>query len=171
MADAGFPNGDGFTNELKILTTPKDTSIRLAEALQAMWKQHLGINVRIEQREWGTFLTAQQELDYDIAIGGWIGDFLDPTTFLDMWTKGNGNNNTGWSSSKFEGKLSLAEKTSDPKKRLEILKEAEADVLSERPILPLYWYTTNYLLHPSVKGWNPLLLDNHPFKFVELQSN
>jgi len=171
MADAGFPNGEGFTSDIKILTTPKETAIRMAEALQVMWKQNLGINVRIEQREWGTFLTAQQELDYDIAIGGWIGDFLDPTTFLDMWTKGNGNNNTGWGSNKFEETLTLAEKNANPSERLEILKDAEATILSERPILPLYWYTTNYLLHPSVKGWNPLLLDNHPFKFIELQSN
>ena len=171
MADAGFPNDEGFTTDLKILTTPKETSIRMAEALQAMWKQPLGINVRIEQREWGTFLTAQQELDYDIAVGGWIGDFLDPTTFLDMWSKGNGNNNTGWSSTEFEEKLNLAEQNADPIQRLEILKDAEAIILSERPILPLYWYTTNYLLHPAVKGWKPLLLDNHPFKFVELESN
>jgi oligopeptide transport system substrate-binding protein len=171
MAEAGFPNGEGFTTDLKILTTPKETSIRMAEALQAMWKQHLGINVRIEQREWGTFLTAQQELDYDIAVGGWIGDFLDPTTFLDIWTKGNGNNNTGWSSTEFEDLLNQAEQNADPSERLAILKEAEACILSERPILPLYWYTTNYLLHSSVQGWNPLLLDNHPFKFVELKSN
>ncbi|MFD2160717.1 peptide ABC transporter substrate-binding protein [Rubritalea tangerina] len=171
LLEAGYPNGDGFTNDLKILTTPRETSVRLAEALQAMWKQNLGINVRIEQREWGTFLTTQEDLDYDIAIGGWIGDFLDPTTFLDMWTKGNGNNNTGWSSQIYEDKLKQAERTADPNQRLEILKEAEATILAERPVLPIYWYTTNYLIHPAVQGWQPLLLDNHPFKFIELKQS
>ena len=171
LAEAGYPDGKGFPSDLKILTTPKETSVRLAEALQAMWKKNLNIDVRIEQREWGTFLTAQQELKYDIATGGWIGDFLDPTTFLDMWTKGNGNNNTAWHSEEYEAKLKLAERTADPKKRLEILKEAEATVIKDMPVLPLYWYTTNYLISENVKGWNPLLLNNQPYKHIRLENN
>ena len=65
--------------------------------------------------------------------------------------------------------LATAEQTKDPNARLRILEQAEALFLSEMPIIPVYWYTTNYLLHTSVKGWHPLLLNNHPYKFVDLE--
>ncbi|SVD01888.1 uncharacterized protein METZ01_LOCUS354742, partial [marine metagenome] len=65
--------------------------------------------------------------------------------------------------------LGEAAQTGDPAKRYAQLAKAEALFLKERPILPVYWYTRNYLLHPDVKGWNPLLLDNHPYKFLRLE--
>ena len=94
---------------------------------------------------------------------------MDPLTFLDMWMKGVGNNRTGWHNEEFEEILGMAAQTGEPKKRYELLAQAEALFLKERPILPVYWYTRNYLLHPDVKGWNPLLLDNHPYKFLRLE--
>ena len=57
---------------------------------------------------------------------------------------------------------------SDPKKRYEKLREAEMVLLDEVPILPIYWYTRTYLIHPDVKNWHPLLLDNHPYKHIDL---
>ena len=94
---------------------------------------------------------------------------MDPLTFLDMWMKDAGNNRTGWSSEAFEELLAEAGQTSDPQARYALLAKAEGLFLNERPILPLYWYTRNYLIHPDVKGWDPLLLDNHPYKFLKLQ--
>lgn len=170
LADAGYPGGKGFP-EFKFLTTDRDAGRRNAEAFQAMWKEHLGINIRIEQREWTTYLQRQYDADYDICAGGWIGDYLDPTTFLEMWIKDGGNNNTAWSSKEYEAKLREAENTADAKRRLEILAEAETILVTDLPVIPVYWYTTNYLLRPEVEGWEPLLLNNHPFKFVRLKKN
>lgn len=167
LTEAGYPNGEGFP-ELKFLTTDRDVSRRMAEAYQAMWKENLGINVRIEQREWTTYLQRQYDGEYELCAGGWIGDYLDPTTFLDMWTDGNGNNNTGWASDEFEGALKRAENTADAAERFKILIEAEKILLQDLPVLPVFWYTTNYLIRPEVKNWNPLLLNNHPFKYVDL---
>ena len=59
--------------------------------------------------------------------------------------------------------------TGDPAERYAVLARAEALFLEERPILPVYWYVRNYLLHPDVKGWDPLILDNHPYKFLRLE--
>ena len=170
LADAGFPDGKGFP-EFKFLTTDRDAGRRNAEAFQAMWKKHLNINIRIEQREWTTYLQRQYDKDYDICAGGWIGDYLDPTTFLEMWIKDGGNNNTAWSSTEYEAKLREAENTADAKRRLEILAEAESILVKDLPVIPVYWYTTNYLLRTEVEGWDPLLLNNHPFKFVRLKQN
>ena len=163
----------GFSNEgpeLKLLTTNSDSGLREAEALQAMWKEHLGIKVRIEQREWGTYLEKQYSSDFDLVVAGWIGDFLDPTTFLELWVEGGGNNNTGWSSQKFEDLLQKAENTAEPAQRMAILAEAEKEVLVETPVFPIYYYTTNYLIRPEVKNWNPILLNKHPYKFLRLET-
>jgi len=102
-------------------------------------------------------------------VAGWIGDYLDPTTFLEMWVADGGNNNTGWSSKKFENLLNKAENTADIPTRMGLLSDAERTILSDTPVLPIYWYTTNYLIRPEVKNWNPLLLNNHPFKFVKIE--
>ena len=168
LADSGYKATSSFP-DITVLTTDSDTGRREAEALQAMWEQHLGINVRIIQREWTTYLQKQYDADFDLCVGGWIGDYLDPTTFLEMWIKDGGNNNTGWNSSDFEGLLNEAENTADVATRMATLAEAETLLLEDTPVLPIYWYTTNYLIRPEVQNWDPLLLNNHPFKFVRLE--
>lgn len=167
LADAGFPKGEGFPRYSMLISRPAARAS--AEALQAMWKEHLGILVDIENKDWGSYISAQQSLDFDMASAGWIGDYLDPTTFLNMWTEGNGNNNTGWHSNEFETLLDQAAQKAEAQDRLDMLKQAEDILMQEQPALPVSWYSRNYLLQPSVKGWHPLLLDNHPWKALSLE--
>lgn len=169
LAESGYQSTSSFP-DITLLTTNSDSALRESEALQAMWQKHLGIKVRIMQREWTTYLQKQYDADYDLAVAGWIGDYLDPTTFLEMWIKGGGNNNTGWGSEKFENLLEKAEQTADVPERMATLAEAEKTILDDTPVLPIYWYRTNYLIRPEVKNWHPLLLNNHPFKFVKLEA-
>lgn len=168
LAESGYKSTSSFP-DISLLTTNSESGLREAEALQAMWQEHLGIKVRIMQREWTTYLQKQYDSDYDICVAGWIGDYLDPTTFLEMWITDGGNNNTGWGSKKFEDLLAKAENTADLEVRMDLLSQADRTILEDTPVLPIYWYTTNYLIRPEVKGWNPLLLNNHPFKFVKLE--
>jgi len=167
LADAGFPGGKNFPR-LKLLIASRETAATLATAIQAMWREHLGVGVEIENKEWTAYLVATQNLDYDIVAGGWIGDYIDPLTFLEMWTPGNGNNNTGWDSKPFAAKLDESIHATDPAARYGLLRDAEAILLADSPITPIAWFGKNYLIHPSVKGWEPLLLDNHPFKNLKL---
>ena len=168
LVESGYKSTSSFP-EIEILTTDSDSGRREAEAIQAMWKEHLGVKVRIVAREWATYLQKQYDGDYDIAAAGWIGDYLDPTTFLELWVKDGGNNNTGWDSPEFERLLNVAENTADITERLKVLSEAETLMMNDVPVMPIYWYTTNYLIRPEVKNWNPLLLNNHPFKDVRLE--
>lgn len=167
LAEAGFPEGKGFPR-LKLLIASRETAATLATAVQAMWRDTLGVEVEIENKEWTAYIVTTQNLEYDIVGGGWIGDYIDPLTFLEMWTPGNGNNNTGWDNAEFAALLEESFQITDPAARFDKLKEAESLFLEESPIAPIAWWGKNYLLHPSVKGWNPLLLDNHPFNSLRL---
>lgn len=167
LAEAGFPNGDGFPVFSMLISRPAARAG--AEALQAMWLKHLNIRVNIQNMDWGSYISAQQSLNFDMASAGWIGDYLDPTTFLNIWTPGNGNNNTGWSDPQYDSLLRAAALKSNPAGRTALFREAESLLMNAQPILPVSHYTRNYLLRPEVKGWHPLLLDNHPWGAIRLE--
>ncbi len=162
LAEAGYPDGRGFPRYAMMISRP--ASRPSAEAIQAMWSKHLNISITIENRDWGSYNSAQQNLQFDMASAGWVGDYLDPTTFLNMWTKGGGNNNTGWHSPEFEALLREAASQGDPMERYAVLQQAEAVLMDHMPIAPISHYSRNYLLHPAVRGWHPKLLDNRPWK-------
>ena len=167
LAEAGYPGGKGFPR-LKVLIASRETAATLAQAVQAMWRETLGVEVEIENKEWNAYLVATQELDYDIAAAGWIGDYLDPLTFLEMWTPGNGNNNTGWENPAFVNQLKRSFQETDSSRRFELLHQAESILVEDAPVLLVAWQARNYLVHPSVEGWNPLLLANNPYQFIRL---
>ncbi len=167
LAEAGFPEGKGFPRYTLLIRSAGARTT--SEALQAMWKKHLGILVDIQGKDFASYVTAQQSLNYDLAVAGWIGDYLDPSTFLLMWTKGNGNNNTGWSSAVYENLLTEAAYQSDPLQRFEKFRQAERLLMEEQPLIPFAWQARNYLHRPEVKGWHPLLLDNHPWGSVSIE--
>ena len=165
LARAGYPGGRGLPR-LSILFNTSEDHRRIAEALQAMWKNVLGIDVELSNQEWGSYLEATATLHYQIARRSWIGDYLDPMTFLDMWTTGNGNNRTGWHSAAYDALIQAAEAEPDTAKRLAMLSRAEAIVLDQGIIIPIYHYTTNELVKPYVRGLYPNLLDVHELKYV-----
>lgn len=167
LAEAGYPEGKGFPSYSILISSSGNRAT--VEALQAMFRQTLGIRFDIKSMDWGSYVSAQQTLDFDVSLAAWSGDYLDPTTFLLMWTKGNGNNNTGWDSPQYEAMLSDAALQTDPARRLEIFKQAERLLMEAQPILPISWRGRNYLLRPEVKGWHPLLLDNHNWGAISLE--
>jgi len=169
LAEAGYPNGKGFP-KFNILINTHEAHRVIAEAIQQMWKQELNIDVGIENQEWKVYLQSQNTINYDMARGGWIGDFMDPVTFLTIWTTGNGNNDTHWSDPTYDQLINQAAQTGDPLKRFDILHDAERLLMSQPPVLCVYWYTRFYLLDPSVKNWYPLALDDHNYKYIDLES-
>ncbi|MBN2069401.1 MAG: peptide ABC transporter substrate-binding protein [Opitutales bacterium] len=165
LAEAGYPGGEGFP-PLEILINTDEGHRQLAEVMQQIWSKELGIHVTILNQEWKVFLESQNKMDYDISRSGWIGDYMDPGTFLDMWTTGNGNNQTGWSNSDYDRIILEARMARNQQARYEKLFEAEQILLKELPIVPVYWYTTKHLMDPRLRGYYPKLLDNHPYKYM-----
>ncbi len=165
LAEAGFAGGKGFP-VLELMTTSRDVQRVMAETIQAMWQEVLGIHVEIRSCEWTAYKAAQQNMDYDISSSSWSGDYLDPATFVELWGSGSGNNCTGWGSGECDSALAAARQSAVIAERQAHLAQAERTMLAAQPVIPLYWSDRTYLKDPAVSGWYPLLLDNHPLDAV-----
>ncbi len=168
LAEAGYANGAGFPT-LVLMTTSRDVQRIMAETIQAMWAETLGVHVEIRSCEWTAYKAAQQSMDYDISSSSWSGDYLDPATFVEMWRSGGGNNCTGWGNEQFDKLTAAAATTGDAELRRNSLQQAEQLMLSEYPVIPLYHSERTYLrTHRHIRGRQPRLLDNFPLDAVEV---
>ncbi len=170
LAEAGYPNGKGFPKLELAYNTSLDHQ-KIAVAIQQMWKKALNIDVSLQNQEWKVFLNNQNLLNYQISRRGWIGDYIDPFTFLELFVTNGGNNNTGWGNPRYDELMRLSTSAKSREERYEYFQEAEQILVDEVPILPIYNYTTNYLLSQDVKGYYPNTMDYHPYKYIYLESN
>jgi oligopeptide transport system substrate-binding protein len=169
LAEAGFPGGKGFP-KVELLYNTNELHRVVTQAVQQMWKEHLGIQVDLVNVEWKVYLAQQAKLDYQISRAGWIGDYVDPNTFLDMWVTGGGNNQTGWSSKRYDDLIARASRAVDARERVKLFQEAERLlVVEEAPVAPLYTYVNKGMLSKRVRGWHPNILDQHPLKHVSIE--
>ena len=167
LAEAGYPGGAGFP-AIELMYNTSEGHRRIAIAIQQMWKTSLNIDVALFNQDWKVYLDKRDEKDYQVARAGWIGDYLDPNTFLDMYTTNSGNNDTGWSNNRYDELIAQAGTISDQEHRYARLQEAEAILMAELPIMPIYTYVSKSLVSPDVRGWYPNILDIHPFKYISL---
>ena len=167
LAEAGFPGGQGFP-KLSVLYNSSEQHRRMAEVIQQMWKKNLGIEIELANEEWKVYLKTSQEMDYDISRAGWIGDYPDANTFLDMWLTDGGNNYTGFSLVEYDKLIADAANAPSVEARLALFQKAEGLLMEEMPILPIYFYTARYLIDPQVREWHPTILNHHPYKHVYL---
>ena len=167
LAEAGYEGGRGFPT-LELMTTSRDVQRVTAETIQAMWARVLGVHVEIRSCEWTAYKSAQQNGEYDISSSTWSGDYLDPATFLELWQSGAGNNCTGWSEPRYDAALAAARQSTNTASRTRHLLQAEIELADAQPVIPLYWNERTYMKYPTVRGWHPLLLDNHPLDAVEV---
>lgn len=167
LAEAGFPGGKGLP-PIEILFNTSESHKVIAEAVQQMLKKELGVDVQLVNQDWKVYLNSQKTLNYHVSRAGWIGDYVDPNNFLDMWVTGGGNNQTGWSNARYDGLIREASQTGDTAKRMAAFQAAEKILLEELPVLPVYTYTRVYLIRPEVQGWESNILDQHPYKYIRL---
>jgi oligopeptide transport system substrate-binding protein len=107
LAQAGFPEGRGFPS-IGILYNTLEAHKKIAEVVSDQLARNLGINVVAYNQEWQSYLATQRAGNYDLARATWIGDYLDPNTFLDMWVTNGGNNQTGFSSPQYDAIIRAA---------------------------------------------------------------
>ncbi|MGI6712150.1 MAG: peptide ABC transporter substrate-binding protein [Bacillota bacterium] len=152
LADAGFPNGKNFP-VLKISYNEREAHQKVSEAIQEMWKANLGINVKLVNREWKVYGNAIKTGDFDIIRAGWVPDYDDAMTYLDLWAKsGFGMFYTGWENTEYDKLILAARENSDLVSRSSQLHQAEAILMEEMVIIPLFFCTNQNMYKPWVKG-------------------
>ena len=169
LAEAGFPGGRNFP-AIRILFNTSDMHKDIAQVIQQDWKEHLGVNVQLENYEWRTFLATLSQKDYEVARSGWIGDYPDPNTFLDMFVTDGANNQTNWSNARYDELIEQAKFEPDYQKRLGLLTEAEQILMDEQPIIPIYFYVSKNLVKPHVLGFSSNVQDVHPLHILKLDN-
>ncbi len=170
LAAAGFPGGAGFP-KVDILFNTNEGHRQIAEAIQQIWRKNLGIEVGLYNQEGKVWTDSMRTLNYQIARFAWIGDYLDPSTFLDIMKSDSGNNQTGWKNAEFDRLIDEANRTADTARRYALYQRCEQILADECPLAPIYFYTRNNLVRPEVKGWYGNLLDYHALKGVYLDAS
>lgn len=152
LAEAGYPNGEGFPVVTYLYNTD-DAHKAVGEALQNMWQTVLGVTVQLDNQEWATFLQTRKDGDYSIARNGWIADYNDPMSFLDMWLTGGGNNDAQYANPEYDSLIQQAKATADPAERMQLMHDAEDIIIGQDYALcPLYFYTQKYMLADGIQG-------------------
>ncbi len=150
LVEAGYPNGEGIPT-IEYLYNEGTGHQLIGEALQSMWAE-LGINVELVSQEWATFLNSRKNGDYMIARNGWLGDYNDPISFLDMWVTGGGNNDAQWSNAEYDALIAQIKASSDPAERMALMHQAEDIIFAESMLCPIYYYVDVYLMSEKLEG-------------------
>jgi oligopeptide transport system substrate-binding protein len=168
LDEAGFSEENPFP-KLEILFNTNEDHRKLALAIQQMWQINLGIEVELVNQDWKVYLNREMIGDFQISRAGWIGDYEDPNTFLDLMRPNRGNNKTGWENMEYDSLVQKANTINNQAERYELLYKAEEILIENMPVIPLYTYVRAYQLSPDVKGFNPHILDHHHPKFIYLE--
>ena len=167
LAEAGYPNGIGCPT-LEILYNTSEGHKQIAEFIQQELKDKLNINVELVNKEWGTYLSDRNAGAFEISRAGWVGDYQDPNTFLDMFLPGSAMNGGRYNNEIYELLVREAATIADPVERLGTLRTAEDIMINEdQAIMPLYYYITVNMIDTDVwGGWYINTMDYHPLKDI-----
>jgi oligopeptide transport system substrate-binding protein len=170
LAEAGYPEGRGFP-KLEILYNTDQQHQAIAELVRKQWQRELGITASLRNEEWGSFQDSQQQLKFLVARRAWVGDYLDPNTFLDMFITDGENNCTGFSNAEYDKLIADAAKEPNAETRMDTLESAERLLMEEMPIIPVYYYVSRNMVRPRVRGFYNNLQDTHPLNAIWIDPN
>ncbi len=168
MAEAGYPNGDGFP----VLQFIVDSNVQIPtfEAVQQMWKEHLNVDSTVSQQEWAVFLqTLYTDKNYVVGRSGWTGDYNDPMTFLGMFLSYSPQNHALFTNKEYDGLLQTAMGTIDQNIRMDAMHKAEKILMDNDVIIPLYYYTTPILINTKLKNVVFDSLGKHRFSYAYME--
>ncbi len=170
LAKAGYPGGKGFPT-FTVLYNTNENHKKIAEYVQSQWTENLGINVKLENQEWKTYLSTKRLHQFQVARAGWIGDYQDPNTFLDMFLTGGAMNDGQFANAEYDALIKKAANMPDGKKRMKTLRKAEKIMMEdEQALIPIYHYVSKGLIDlDKWGGWHDNVMDWHPMKDVFLK--
>ena len=156
--------------EIELLYNTSDNHKKIAIAMAAMWKKTLGVITRFRNEEWKVYLDSRNLQNFTLLRSGWIGDYNDAYSFLSLFKSDVGEMNpSAYENAKFDNLMRRAESESDAEKRRELLQQAEKQMLEDMPIIPIYFYTTQHLVNPAIKGWEDNIMDIHQSRYLSIE--
>lgn len=145
LAEEGM---DASTWEFTILYNTDDVHKKVAEAIQSMWATNLGVNCKLENAEFQTVLDRRTNGDFEVCRAGWVGDYVDPMTFLELFTSYSEYNDGNWVNEEYDQLIQDALYNTDTTERMEELREAETILIEDMGVLPIYFYTKTIATKP-----------------------
>jgi oligopeptide transport system substrate-binding protein len=166
LAEAGYPDGQGLP-PITILFNTGEMHKSVAEAIQEMWKQNLGVSATLTNQESKVFLESRSQGEFQVARASWVGDYADPMTFMDVFK--DPGNDAKYSNSAYNHLIEQAQSTIDQKIRMQAMHDGEKVLFDDAVILPIYYTTQPFLARPYVKGyfWSVLGLADFKTAFIE----
>ncbi|MCA9001610.1 MAG: peptide ABC transporter substrate-binding protein, partial [Planctomycetes bacterium] len=165
LAEAGYGPGLKPMPPVELHYNTLEAHKKIAETIMSAWRDALDIEVKLRNEEWKVYLDTQSNLNYELSRSAWIGDYMDPNTFVDLFLTGGENNKTGWGNPEYDRLVHGSNQESDPSKRLHMLEQAEAILMDELPIIPIYYYVTQNMVAPRLGGFYANPEDEHFPKF------
>ncbi|MCT2417396.1 peptide ABC transporter substrate-binding protein [Pantoea sp. XY16] len=151
LAAAGY--GPAKPLKLKLLYNTSESHQKIAIAVASMWKKNLGVDVTLENQEWKTYIDSRNSGNFDVIRASWVGDYNEPSTFLNLLTSGNSSNISRFSNADYDATIAKASKETNDQARNSDYNRAEQILAEQTPIAPIYQYTNGRLIKPWVKGY------------------
>jgi oligopeptide transport system substrate-binding protein len=151
LAEAGYPDGRNFPR-VSILFNKEGQHGDIALHVRHEWQQNLNVDVELEGVEIKTFADRLHKREYAVARASWIGDYADPSTFTDKYRSDSDNNDSAWVNAEYDRLCDAAVRETDSAASLRLFAQAEAILLKEVPIIPMYYYRNAYLFRDNVHG-------------------
>jgi len=165
--EAGYSDDKPVQIEIRYNTS--ESHRRIAIAVQAMWRQVLGIEATLVNEEFQVLLAnIREQAVTEVFRSSWTGDYNDANTFLTILEGGNPSNSPGYENREYDDLMSRAAQQSDPALRQVYLEEAERLMLSEHPLMPIYFYVNKSMVNPRVRGWGDNVLNYHYSQHLSL---
>ena len=135
---------------VEITYNTSESHKQIATVISQMWKQKLGVETTLSNYEWQTYLDRTDSQQFEVARAAWCGDYNEASTFLDLLTSNNGNNDGRFENADYDALLAEARTSADPNP---LYQQAEQLLSEQMGIIPIYHYTLNFMLDPAIKGW------------------
>ncbi|MDA4587462.1 oligopeptide ABC transporter substrate-binding protein OppA [Enterobacter hormaechei] len=151
LAEAGYTADKPLT--FSLLYNTSDLHKKLAIAVASIWKKNLGVNVKLENQEWKTFLDTRHQGTFDVARAGWCADYNEPTSFLNTMLSDSSNNTAHYKSPAFDKLIGETLKVADDAQRADLYAKSEQQLDKDSAIVPVYYYVNARLVKPWVGGY------------------
>ncbi|MDO4643873.1 MAG: peptide ABC transporter substrate-binding protein [Cardiobacteriaceae bacterium] len=163
----------GYSKEsplrVEVLYNTNDNNKKIAIAVASLWKEALGVESSLINKEWKAYLNDRREYNTQIFRGSWIGDYDDANTFLDLFVTSGGSNTIGLADPEYDKLIADAAAETDAEKRTALLQEAEKRLIDNHSLIPVYFFVSKHLVKPYVKGYEENVMNHWPSKYIHLE--